>query len=148
MTFSQDPTVKYCVHRDAPHFDGSRASSPSLSRTTSLDSVNRPMSNPLQLQPANYAATVNGLYGYERTSQSPVNNFCRFPPSLVDESYDESYDFTQDNQVSAHTLYIIKYLHTRYIYIYRSYNDDTRSNTSIFSQVAKHIRPDEPWYTG
>ncbi|VVC26390.1 Zasp-like motif,Regulator of chromosome condensation 1/beta-lactamase-inhibitor protein II,Domain [Cinara cedri] len=93
-----DQSITLVIQRDAPNLNGSRSSSPSLSRTTSLDSVNRPLSNPLHLQPANYTSTVNGLYGYERIGQSPVNNFCRFPPSLVDASYDESYDLTQDHQ--------------------------------------------------
>lgn len=92
-------------YRDAPpQFNGSSCgNSPSPSVMASMDSCGKlNAGNYHHLQQPNYVTPVNGLYGYERTVQSPVNNFCRFPPLLVDSSYDndESQDPTLDQQVS------------------------------------------------
>jgi len=58
------------------------------------------MANNHQLNQQHQHATAlpigNGLYGYERSIQSPVNNFCRFPPSLVDSPSLGDWDEAQD----------------------------------------------------
>lgn len=88
-------------YRDAPHYNGSGPSP-----TISLDGKFVSAQPPPPVSPC----TVNGLYGYERVAQSPVNNFSRFPPSLVvtDPSHqgspydcDGSHDPMLDQQVSA-----------------------------------------------
>lgn len=96
--------VFVCVHvcRDAPQFNGS--SNPSPTMTSLADGCCGK-----RVQPANsYKATAScGLYGYERSAQSPVNNFCRFPPSLVDarDDDDEPQDPTLDQQVRIYIRY-------------------------------------------
>ncbi|XP_025417948.1 PDZ and LIM domain protein 3 isoform X2 [Sipha flava] len=95
-----DQTITLVIQRDAPHFNsrGSDTNSPiPTMMSVVLDDGGR------HSQPAttNYTTTINGIYGYERSAQSPVNNFCRFPPSLVDTTlneYDESHDLTLDQQ--------------------------------------------------
>lgn len=79
-------TISYC--RDAPQFNGSSSNSSPI-----------PMTNNHQLNQQQHVTARpigNGLYGYERSAQSPVNNFCRFPPLLVDSpspcDWDESHD--------------------------------------------------------
>jgi len=83
--------------RDAPQFNGSSSNSSPI-----------PVANNHQLNQQQHVTARpigNGLYGYERSVQSPVNNFCRFPPSLVDSpssyDWDEAHDLALDQQVRA-----------------------------------------------
>lgn len=98
----------FSVYRDAPQFNGSGCSSP-LSVTSIAGGSGGHRSQTITAGNNSYTTTVNGgLYGYERSSQSPVNNFCRFPPSLVDVGpypydRDEPHDPTLDQQVSNGT---------------------------------------------
>ncbi|XP_050538006.1 PDZ and LIM domain protein 3 isoform X2 [Daktulosphaira vitifoliae] len=63
-----------------------------------------PSPNPLipeikRFTPSPICTPINGNYGYERTAQSQVNNFCRFPPALIDYSgNEESNDPTIEEQ--------------------------------------------------
>ncbi|XP_022181146.1 PDZ and LIM domain protein 3 isoform X3 [Myzus persicae] len=83
-----DQSITLVIQRDAPQFNGSSSNSSPI-----------PVSNNHQLNQQQHATARpigNGLYGYERSVQSPVNNFCRFPPSLVDSpspyDWDEAHD--------------------------------------------------------
>ncbi|XP_050060220.1 PDZ and LIM domain protein 5 isoform X2 [Aphis gossypii] len=83
-----DQSITLVIQRDAPQFNGSSSNSSPI-----------PMTNNHQLNQQQHVTARpigNGLYGYERSTQSPVNNFCRFPPLLVDSpspcDWDESHD--------------------------------------------------------
>lgn len=98
--------------RDAPYFNGRGSDTNSPIPTMKSPVLDDGTKHP-QSATTSYTATVNGMYGYERSAQSPVSNFCRFPPSLVDTTlneYDELHDLTLNQQVSNinnYTTYIL-----------------------------------------
>ncbi|XP_050431781.1 PDZ and LIM domain protein Zasp isoform X2 [Adelges cooleyi] len=93
--FSDAEKITLVIQRDAPNF----APSPNPLMPDNQPFLQHGVGKRLTPSPA--CSPVNGIYGYERAAQSPVNNFCRFPPVLVDYSGttdDEAHDPTIDQQ--------------------------------------------------